>query len=248
MIRAWREHLGPWRLQLITHLAQDWKSPWTNQTARAGSRLTLSSVIELPNKHELTIPVPNATALMLNCSARAGMAAAATRAASKLDSTLHRQVNFECDARAFDYIENMIEAIIFALMALEAFANETIPDDFKCVIARRSKATVEPMHKADIEKHVTLDEKLSAVLPQVLSCATPKGRAIWENYLRLRKTRDRLVHLKSEDRRSSTADVRTAWSAIFQVVFPHRTAKAMIDHYVKAMSNKPMWWARYPLN
>src|SRR5690606_21052862 len=170
-----------------------------------------------------------------------------TRAASKLDFTLHRQVSFECDARAFDYIENMIEAIIFALMALEAFANETIPDDFKYVAARRGKATVEPKHKADIEKYVALDEKLSAVLPQVLRCATPKGSAIWENYLRLRRTRDRLVHLKSEDRRSSTADVRTAWSAIFQVVLPHRTAKAMIDHYVKIMENKPMWWIRYPL-
>lgn len=123
---------------------------------------------------------------MLNCSARAGMAAAATRAASKLDSTLHRplhrplhrQVDFECDTRAFDYIEKMIEAVIFALMTLEAFANETIPDDFKCEIARRSKATVELMHKADIEKYVTLDEKLFTMLPRVLSCATPKGRAI----------------------------------------------------------------------
>ncbi len=47
-----------------------------------------------------------------------------------MDKSLQADVYFPSDKEAFDYIERMIEAIILAFTALEAFVNEAIPDDF----------------------------------------------------------------------------------------------------------------------
>ena len=55
----------------------------------------------------------------------------------------------------------------------------------------------------------------------------------------LKKTRDRLVHMKSDDCKSSGADVDTIWKALFFTPAPHVTVKVMIDHFVKAMEKKP---------
>ena len=60
---------GDWRLQTITHLSEEWKSPWTGQISPVGTRLTVVSVIQLTNKKLLTVPLPNATAAMLNAAA-----------------------------------------------------------------------------------------------------------------------------------------------------------------------------------
>lgn len=59
-----------WRLQTTATLAQDWTSPWTGQTVKAGVALTVVTVMDLPNNVQLTVNLPNATALFFNIAHR----------------------------------------------------------------------------------------------------------------------------------------------------------------------------------
>lgn len=235
-----------WRLHATARLAADWANPWTGKTVPKGSRLTVSSVMQLTKKKTLTIPLPNATALLLNASASAFRNARSIRDLNGIDTSLQPDVTFRSDKEAFDYVERMIEAIVLAFTALEAFVNETIPEDY--VYARHIKSDIilEATNKSTIQRHVKIDEKLTAVLPEVLTCQSPKESRCWQGYKQLKQTRDRLIHMKSEDRKSSLPEVDTLWKAVFVTAAPHMAAKAVIDHFVKAMPVPPGWHARFP--
>lgn len=236
---------GDWRLQATAHLSEDWVNPWTGSFSPKGTRITVVSVIQLTQKKQLTIPVPNATAAMLNASARAYEAARNLRESSEIDKTLKREVSFHSEADALDYIERMIEAIVLAFSAIEAFCNENIPSDFVYVRHDRSEVLLEASHKETVERILSTDEKLSEVLPQALKCKSPKGSSCWDGYKKLKAARNRIIHMKTDDRKSSGVDVDTVWKAIVLSPTPHLSAKKVIDHFVKAMPNKPGWCTRF---
>jgi hypothetical protein len=104
--------------------------------------------MHLSRKKQLTIPLPNATALLLNSSAIAFTAARTIRVASGIDKSLQTDVSFQSDKEAFDYIERMIEAVVLAFTALEAFVNETIPEDFVYAHHVRSEVVLEAANKS----------------------------------------------------------------------------------------------------
>lgn len=235
-----------WRLHATARLAEDWVNPWSGQTIPKGNRLTVSSVMQLTKKKQLSIPLPNATALLLNASAVAFMAARSIREVNEIDKSLKTSVTFQSDKEAFDYVERMIESIILAFTAVEAFVNETIPEDFIYLHHSRSEVVLESSNKSNIERNIRIDEKLTKILPEALKCMSPKGSRCWMNYRLLKQTRDRLIHMKSEDRKSSLPDIDTLWKAVFIVPAPHLAAKGIIDHFVRSMSTKPGWHSRFP--
>lgn len=235
-----------WRLQTFTYLAENWVSPWSGVLSPKGTRITVSSVISLTKKKQLTIPLPNASALLLNSSALAFISARKIRDRSGIDKTLHTEVNFPSDEEAFDYIEKMIESIVLAFTALEAFVNETIPSDYFYARHHRSDIVLEAASKQTIERHTTLDEKLTNVLPEILSCTSPKGGRCWHGYKTLKNARNRIIHMKTEDRRSSGTEIDTVWKAIILAPAPHIAAKAVIDHFVSTMKEKPNWHQHFP--
>lgn len=236
---------GDWRLQTTTHLAEEWTSPWTGITSPKGTRITLVSIIQLTNKKHLTIPLPNATASMLNAAAKAYESARSLRLGGEIDKTLKSEVSFKSEKDAIDYIERMIESIVLAYSAIEAFANESIPNDF--VYARHNKSDIllEAASKETIERHISTDEKLTSVLPEILGCKSPKGTRCWQNYKQLKRARDRIIHMKTEDRKSSGPETDTVWKAIVLTPAPHLSAKEVIDHFVRSMSAKPQWFERF---
>lgn len=235
-----------WRLHATARMAEDWVSPWTGQLVPKGSRITVSSVVQLTKKKHLTIPLPNATALLLNSSANAFAAARLIRNSSNIDNPARSEVAFNSDKEAFDYIERMIEAVVLAFTALEAFVNESIPEDFVYARYAQSEIILEATNKTNIERYLSIDEKLTSVLPEVLKCSSPKGSRSWQEYRQLKKTRDRLIHMKTEDRKSSGAEVDTVWKALFITPAPHLTVKAIIDYFARKMATKPGWFSRFP--
>lgn len=236
---------GDWRLQTTTHLAEEWKSPWTGQVSPVGTRLTVVSVIQLTNKKLLTVPLPNATAAMLNAAANAYNNAKDIRAGSEIDNSLKKDVSFKSEKDAIDYIERMIESILLSFSAIEAFANETIPADFVYVGNRKSKLILDTSNKNTIERHFSIEEKLNLVIPEVLICSSPKGSHCWENYKKLKSARDRIIHMKTDDRKSSGPELETVWKVIITIPAPHLIAKELIDFFVKKMENKPQWHSRF---
>jgi hypothetical protein len=241
-----KNHPDDWRLQTYTHLAEDWISPWSGVLSPKGTRLTVSSVIQLTKKKQLTIPLPNATALLLNSAALAFIEARKIRDRSGIDKTLHTEVSFSSDAEAFDYLESMMKSIILAFTALEAFVNEMIPADFFYARYHKSDLVMEAASKETIERHTPLDEKLTKVLPEVMQCPSPKGGRSWHGYRQLKNARDRIIHMKTDDRRSSGAEIDTVWKAIVVAPAPHLAAKAVIDHFVVHMQERPNWHNGFP--
>ena len=234
-----------WRMQDVLFLGEDWKSPWTGQVASKGSQLTLHSITQLTKKKQLSVALPNATALCLSSSMRAWKEAQEIRKNSNIDSSIKEQVTFNSKAESFDYIERVMESIVMAFTALEAFVNENIPDDYEYHTHRKSEVILEVMDKKAIERWLSLDEKLSEVLPEAKSVDSPKGSKCWQGYKELKTTRDRIIHMKKEDRRSSGPDIPTLWHKLFKVNAPYIQAKEVIDYFVKKTGVPPRWHREY---
>jgi len=86
---------------------------------------------------------------------------------------------------------------------------------------------------ADIERKISLDEKLKKALPEILSIKSPAGGTMWKKYSDLQELRDRLVHLKSIDRRASGPKDETVWGSLLRLgteAYP-AIAQQMIAHF-----------------
>lgn len=234
-----------WRMQDVLFLGEEWKSPWTGQVASKGSQLTLHSITQLTKKKQLSIALPNATALCLSSSMRAWKEAQEIRKKSNIDGSIKEQVTFNTRSESFDYVERVMESIVMAFTALEAFVNENIPDDYEYQAHRKSEIILEVMDKKAIERWLSLDEKLSNVLPEAKSVDSPKGSKCWQGYKELKTTRDRIIHMKKEDRRSSGPDIPTLWHELFKVNSPYIQAKEIIDYFVKKTGVQPRWHSEY---
>ena len=176
------------------------------------------------------------------------MEAQKIRKESNIDSSIKEQVAFNTISESFDYIERVMESIVMAFTALEAFVNENIPDDYQYHTHKKSEVILEVMDKNAIERWLSLDEKLSLVLPGAKSIDSPKGRKCWQGYKELKRSRDRIIHMKKEDRRSSGPDIPTLWHQLFKVNAPHIQAKEVIDYFVKKTEVQPRWHSEYRKN
>jgi hypothetical protein len=234
-----------WRLHATTTLAKDWLNPWSGQNVPTGTRVTVCSVMNLTSKKQLTISLPNATAILLSAANRSYQVAQKIRQESNIDKSIKHEVSFVDEKSSFDYIEAKIESVIMAFTALEAFANELIPDFYEYEHTKKDNEK-EILNKEKIERTISLDEKLSVILPAILSVKSPKGLRCWEEYRSLKRTRDRLIHMKSNDRRSTTAENETLWHILFTQNAPHIVAKKVINHYVGSMAEKPLWHSKCP--
>ena len=234
-----------WRMHDVAYLSEDWNNPWTSQIVEKGGQLTFQSVTQLNKKKNLSIVLPNATALCLNSSRRAWKEAKEIRKKSNIDGSIKEQVVFNSTCESFDYLERVMESIVMSFTALEAFVNENIPDDFEYHTHKRSEIILDVLDKRAIERWLSLDEKLSKVLPEAKSIDSPKGSKCWQGYRDLKTTRDRIIHMKKEDRRSSGPEIPTLWHKLLKLNAPYIQAKKVIDYFVKRTGSQPRWHSEY---
>ena len=237
-----------WRIidASYTYVAEDTYLSF-GQTAKKGAQITVVSRIRLNSKKELTIAVPNATALFLNASARSWKESKEIRKRNGIDSVIGREREFSSQSGVFDYLERVIESVIMAFSGLEAFVNEMIPDNYRYETHRRSEIILDIMDKEQIERHLSISEKLELVLPDALKTKSPKGRNFWGDFVKLRKIRDRIIHMKTADRESSGPDNPNLWHDLFRVSYPHRQALKMVDFFLSEMNYHPQWRQTCPL-
>jgi hypothetical protein len=145
----------------------------------------------------------------------------------------------------FDFFETSIAHVVFSFTALEAFANEALPADF--TYSRTMNGETELFLRAEIERRISLTDKLALVLPTALSVTSPKGLKVWQHYVSLKRIRDRLIHLKSIDRKPSGPDEETIWGFLLNT--PDRPwcdqAHELIGHFGPAVNNR-RWYGLYP--
>jgi len=63
----------------------------------------------------------------------------------------------------------------------------------------------------------------------------------------LKKARDRIIHMKSSDRRSSGRDKRSVWDVVTFIPSPPNMAKTVMAHYLKDIDEKPRWFSKCPI-
>ena len=110
--------------------------------------------------------------------------------------------------------ELFVAEVIFSFTAIEAFANESIQAAF--TYSWKNSKEVKQLARADIERFVQLDEKLKRVLPEAHNLKSPAGTTAWQGFKELKAVRDRVVHMKSIDRRASGPEHQTLWGLMLE--------------------------------
>lgn len=236
-----------WRLQAITTLAQDFQSPWTGNAYKAGTPVEITGFVRF-GKDTLSIPVPSPVAVYLSLARKARDSGNEffarkfrTRCMSLPNGTARLPPDNESEF--FDGLESLIACIVFSYTAIEAFANEAIPDDFSFEREREDSRCKEVYSKEQIEQNLGLNVKLDQILPSIRSVSSPKGTKVWQDYIWLKELRDRLIHLKSTDwmRSDPQKADEYIWAQLLseKVMQSPEFAVALINHY--CVSEKPRW-------
>ena len=206
------------------------------------------------NKKNLAFGLPNTSAMFLSFS---------NTLWKESDSYLKDDSNFITPISKFigpvnlnvkskesflDKIEKSMGAVVFSYTSLESFANQSIPSEYIFRQSRKDQKYIEEYNREQIERFVSLDTKLLEVLPAVFQVVPPKNGKIWNGYSDLKKLRDRIIHLKSNDAKSTGPEVNTIWTALVNTNSsnPAVEAKNMIRHFYPDVSKQPRWLKKCP--
>jgi hypothetical protein len=110
--------------------------------------------------------------------------------------------------------------VTVAFMALEAWCNQMIPENYIYTRRRPRKwlrflMRDEKLDKTAIERWVSLDDKLVHLIPAIVSKPHFKADALWQRYRRANAARDEFTHLKSPAKIGSD---KTNYDPFFQRV------------------------------
>lgn len=242
-----------WRLQAITTLTKDWVSPWTKTLHPIGTPVSAVTFIKF-NKGELTFSLPNMTAMFLDFSWKIWKDTESFLVDEK-NFAKTKSKDFKADTiyptnetLFFDAVEKRMGAVIFAYNALESFCNEQIPDAYVFEIPRKDGRCTERYNKDQIEKFLSLEIKLGELLPKLFNNNLPKEGLIWNDFKNLQDLRDRIVHIKTKDRKSSSAGEKTIWGDILspKTKNPAEVAFVTISHFLKDQKANIRWYGKFP--
>lgn len=232
-----------WRTQGVTWTTEPFTDPVTKRTFPAGSPVKLLAKVR-QGKADFFVAIPNASSLFLNLSRDFHDEAAKCMRACLAEERAMEPLS---DAPAFSFFENMMGSVVFACTALEAFVNESVPDDFVYVEKSEKRFTAH-YNKDQIERNLSLKVKLSAVLPEALKVPVNTGGKLWFKVTKMIDLRDRIIHLKAKDRRSTVDKPDSLWNDLFTspLLETHVTAKQFITHFLSLSKEPPRWFQKYP--
>jgi hypothetical protein len=236
-----------WRIKVTGTVAEDTRLKWNGQVVEAGARVKLVSIVDLPKKRTLTIPVPELTALYISTAHSNWRSFRDVKRANKIDSSNKKEVSFESDEAAFDAVQHLATSVICAFTALESFANDAIPLEHEYWHTKSSTVILEKSDKKEFERRMSLGFKLNEVLPAIFDVAPPKGKSpVWSSYKKLKKCRDSLIHAKSHETRSVDSGAKNLWDELFNVGQPTVLAKDVFNYFLKSRKDQPLWFKKYP--
>ncbi len=159
--------------------------------------------------------------------------------------TSSRYPGFDKQKLYFDYFEIVIGAVIASYTAIEAFANLMIPEDYLYSINGKNKNEgITTSYKKDaIERHISLEEKLQVVLPNIYSTPKPQSDSTWwTSFQSLENIRNELIHAKRS--RSNERYSRLLSKTIFDLIDTHIVVVTWFGKYIEA--SKPKMLDRFP--
>ncbi len=192
-----------WRADLVTSLASDWTSPWTGVTHLAGSPAAKVTPGRDAARRPLSFVSPSPEALAISLANRAAADATVLRRVVEETAPARHGESWSVDdgdlTQLFDFFEACFVAVTFSFQSIEAFANRVIDVEVKNPFEWTREGTPVAMGSSALQRQVTTETKLAVILPRLLGVPSPKGRAPWEGFRRLKTVRDAVVHIKGDD-------------------------------------------------
>lgn len=243
------EKFGDWRIAFVTTLAQDVPAAYPGGPShRAGTPVYQSSVTKHPEHNTLGFITPSPVALALNLAFKGAQKAKKLQSALALENVATPQGSGKSVAKPnlpllYDFFEMCMSTVVFSFQAVEVYSNHTISSYAKGPITVKRKDRWHEMTAEEVERQVSTVEKVSDILPKLLSVPTPKGKKPWEGFKKLKVARDSTIHLKSND--MSTKGFEDNDSLFFQflnndpTLFP-KAAFEIIDYFL-VKEGEPRW-------
>jgi len=198
--------LGDWRIQAVSRLAIDLPAEFPGGPShKAGTPVHQSTSIRNSENQLVGFVTPSATASALSIAMKASIQAKELYEKLVFDDVITPDgkgisVNFRNVGPLFDYFEYCMITVTFSFQALETFCNRTIADKVEGTYnLQRRDGTKKTVAAIELEREASTEEKLATVLPAILSMKTPKGKRVWQNFLKVKRARDSTIHLKSID-------------------------------------------------
>jgi hypothetical protein len=250
------DRLGDWRIAAVTTLAQDLPATASGVPAhKAGARLALVTSTKAPDGKSVGFTTPSATAMALNLAMRSVEQAQAIREAFVFDDVVAptgSEKAIRQEAELFDYFEHCMIITTFSFQALEAYCNQTVADNMKVPVQveRRREGKKQSLTlntPAEVERTATTEEQLAIILPSILGMASPRGKAVWGQFVTLKRARDATIHLKADDQypNRKAMGLQDESSLFYQFLYQDmaqfpRASTAMI-HYFARRTVVPRW-------
>jgi hypothetical protein len=230
-----------WRLHAVTAVSQD------GPGFKRGDVVKAAKLFSLRHGRVLSAGAPNIDALLLDYSAK--LDAETKPYLDQLRTASPGTTHLE-DTEFFDVAEKRMASAVFAFSAVESFANEVIAMGyFRGWQYSESGAAgqVETLPLERVLERVRTDDKLNLALPDYLKVKTPKGGVHWQNFSRLKKIRNRIIHLKGRDRGNSQDG--WLWEELFNPLgwdFGHQM-HGLIGYYVSHVTELNLrWFYKFP--
>jgi hypothetical protein len=226
--------LPDWRISKAARIASV-SGPQTG-FGKPGDIVFLTSVTEMPKIGEVSFATPGPPSLALDASIRAAHEAVDLRSRLQFEDvpTGHKFVKPANFTHLFDYFERCMVTVTFAYQSLESYCNQIISDHLKGSFQLKRHGKLQSFTAVQLERHASTEEKLGVILPRLLGVKTPKGTAVWQKYVVLKRVRDSTIHLKSQDYYSKARPDRETLFYRFlnnePMSFP-MNAIAMIRHF-----------------
>ncbi len=254
-----------WRIDKTFKTTEDYYD--TNQWIPAGSPGWASSLEKTggkdrerfkssqQGKEELNMPVPNASALMLN-AARKDYERARLLNKEQNKAKAVGANELEVSGIIFDMLEEDMESIIMAYTAIEAFVNEAVRPEDEVYITKKGKTIATRLCYEEFTM-MALEEKLEQVLPEKLGVQPidKNGKDnIWRDYKELESLRHDIIHMRGEKRQSNVTEKQGVWiwGKIYEAGVRWKTpayvrALKTIKYFSRSQSGEyPNWIANFP--
>jgi len=152
------------------------------------------------NKNNITHILPNPIAIQLSIVDKSINTIKENKAFRTIESNSNilKEKIYQDSKIIYDHIELVQTSIVFGYTALETFTNLSIPHDYNHEIIN-NKGITEIYNKENIERWLSLKDKISIVLVDIYNTKNIKKHPIWQSFLNFEKYRHEIIHQKSID-------------------------------------------------
>lgn len=199
------DNLGDWRIAVVTTLAEDLPEAYPGGPSHSkGTGVYLTTGSNNEEHGNLSFITPHPSALAFN------IAFEYAKKAKELQSRLAKisvvapggpaqAIQMSNIPFLYDYFEQAMIVATFSYQAIEAFLNNEMVHKAKNDIRVKRRKKWQTFTPTEAERSLSTEEKAATVLPEILNVSTPKGKAPWEGFKKLKTARDATIHIKNKD-------------------------------------------------